>query len=130
MAVLITAFVWRTVTYDDSTPIDESAIQCDISEESCVVVGEEQVLGLSLTPFPVVANSEVVLRISNTNVKPIANVEGVDMYMGTIPVIFEQQKDDWVGKFTVPECIHDKMAWAIKVQQGSGTVIAMFTVTK
>ncbi len=131
MAVLITAFVWRTVTYDRNVPIDESAIQCQIIAEYCAVEGKDQTLGLSLAPFPVVANSEVVLRISNTNVKPVANVEGVDMYMGgTIPVIFEQQADHWIGTFAVPDCVHDTMEWAIKIKQGNDTVIAVFTVEK
>ncbi|OLQ70021.1 hypothetical protein BIT28_10800 [Photobacterium proteolyticum] len=130
MAVLITAFVWRTVTYEENTSIDDSATNCLITAEYCAVDGSNKKLGLSLNPYPVVANSEVTLRISNTNVKPVAKIEGVDMFMGTIPVIFEQQTDYWVGTFSVPDCVHDTMEWAITVQQGSETIIAKFTVQK
>lgn len=130
MAVLITAFVWRTVTYDEKASVDESTTECRITAEYCTVEGQNQTLELSLAPFPVIANSEVVLQISNTNVKPVATIEGVDMYMGVIPVIFEQQADHWIGTFTVPDCVHDTMEWAIEVKQGSDTIVAKFTVKK
>ncbi|MCW8330863.1 hypothetical protein MD588_18890 [Photobacterium sp. SDRW27] len=130
MAVLITAFVWRTVTYEQSTPQDEGAVRCQISEESCLVEGQGDVLAMSLKPFPVKANSEITLQISNTNVKPVATVAGVEMYMGEIPVIFEQQGNNWLGKFSVPDCVHEKMTWEITIKQSNETVIAEFTVEK
>jgi len=130
MAVLITAFVWRTVTYDELTPTNDSATQCQISAESCILEGQTQALELSLKPFPAKANAELVLQVSNTNVKPVATVEGVDMYMGKTPVIFEQKGNIWLGTFSVPECVHEKMAWAITIKQGDDTVVAEFTVEK
>ncbi|ELR64518.1 hypothetical protein C942_02331 [Photobacterium marinum] len=130
MTVLITAFVWRTVTYDDNQPVDETAVRCQITAESCVIEGRENGIDLTLQPFPAKANSELVIQIGNVNVKPVATVEGVNMYMGTIPVIFEQKENSWLGKFSVPECVHDKMAWAITLKQGDKMVIADFTVEK
>ncbi|WP_299018694.1 hypothetical protein [uncultured Photobacterium sp.] len=130
MAVLITVFVWRTVTYDDVKPVDESAVHCQITADSCVINGKEQGLELAIQPFPAKANSELVIQTDNANVKPVAMVEGVKMYMGTIPVIFEKQGNGWIGKFSVPECVHDKMAWAITLKQGEKTIIAEFTVEK
>ncbi|MEJ2766123.1 hypothetical protein VV869_19410 [Photobacterium sp. MCCC 1A19761] len=130
MTILITAFVWRTVTYENTKVLEDHADRCQISAESCVSKSEGDPLGLSLSPFPVKANSEVLLHVRNANVKPVATVAGVDMFMGKIPVVFEPQASGWVGRFQVPECVHNTMKWAVTVEVGERKVIADFVVKK
>jgi len=38
MAVLISAFVWRTVTYEEVQSVEQKAIHCVISEGKCLIV--------------------------------------------------------------------------------------------
>ncbi|WP_231569013.1 hypothetical protein [Photobacterium gaetbulicola] len=130
LAVLITAFVWRTVTYNDNQTEDSTALTCQLSANLCQQNDSDESLNITLSPYPAVANQELTIQVDNTNVKPTASVEGVNMYMGTIPVTFEQTSKGWQGRFTVPECMHDEMEWAITIEQGDRKVIATFMVKK
>ncbi|MGF1684840.1 hypothetical protein [Photobacterium minamisatsumaniensis] len=130
MAVLITAFVWRTVTYDNSISETTTAITCTLSADGCLDSEGKKVMDIALTPYPAKAESELILQINNTDVKPSATVEGVDMYMGLIPVLFNKTASGWAGEFTVPDCIHDEMNWNITIKQGDTSIIASFVVKK
>lgn len=130
MAVLITAFVWRTVTYEDTTTTASSAFSCVLGSQNCTDKESKKVKNISLTPLPAIANQPLVVQIDNTNVKPTAVVEGVSMFMGTIPVTFEQTATGWKGTFSVPECTHSEMEWAVKITQGEEEIVAIFTVKK
>ncbi|MGR5064907.1 hypothetical protein [Photobacterium sp. DNB22_13_2] len=130
MAVLITAFVWRTVTYDNSEGENISAVTCELTAEKCINDRSNKSLNISLSPYPASANQELTIQVHNTDVKPEASVEGVDMYMGVIPVTFEGTSEGWEGKFTVPECMHSEMQWAITIMLGDEKIIAGFTVKK
>ncbi|MFC1503489.1 hypothetical protein ACFL53_03945 [Pseudomonadota bacterium] len=130
MTILITAFVWRTITYNDSKPAEENAIQCQVKAGSCVFEEEQQGLEITLSPSPAIAESPLIVQIGNVNVKPTATVEGIDMFMGTIPVVFEQKGDVWLGRFSVPACVHPQMDWAMNLDLGSKKVIVKFTVVK
>nr|WP_036832088.1 hypothetical protein [Photobacterium sanctipauli] len=130
MAVLITAFVWRTVTYEAPSTTNTDATECVLNAKECLVEDGSGTLNISLNPFPAAANTELTLQIDNTDVKPSATVEGVDMYMGIIPISFEKSASGWVGKFIVPECMHDEMTWKISIEQDDKTVFASFTVKK
>lgn len=130
MAVLITAFVWRTITYEPTQPSDQLENSCQLMAEECTKLNGEGAYNISLSPFPAIANSELFLQVGNTDVKPNAVVEGLSMYMGSIPVVFEKQADGWVGRFTVPECTHAEMEWVIKLNTGSETISGVFTVKK
>ncbi|MDX1301758.1 hypothetical protein [Photobacterium sp.] len=130
MTVLMAAFVWRTITYNDSKPADDKATQCQVKAGTCVFEEEQQELEIILSPSPAVAESPLIVQIGNVNVKPTATVEGIDMFMGTIPVIFEQKGDVWLGHFSVPACVHPKMDWRMNLEQGGKKVIVKFTVIK
>jgi hypothetical protein len=130
MAVLISAFVWRTVTYEEVQSVEQKAIHCVINEGKCLIVEQGEAEDITLTPLPAIAESPLVLQIGNVDVKPTGVIEGVDMFMGTIPVIFEQKGEYWVGDFSVPACVHDEMHWKATIKQGNQTTIATFTVKK
>ncbi|MGF1758767.1 hypothetical protein L4D76_12650 [Photobacterium sagamiensis] len=130
MTVLITAFVWRTITYNESKLAEENAIQCQVKAGSCVFEKEQQELVITLSPSPAVAESPLIVQIGNVNVKPTATVEGIDMFMGKIPVVFEQKGEVWLGHFSVPACIHPQMDWAMDLRLGGKKVIVKFTVIK
>ncbi|MGF1873135.1 hypothetical protein [Photobacterium indicum] len=130
MAVLISAFVWRTVTYEEGQSAEQKTTHCVISEEKCLIVEQSETADITLAPLPATAESPLVLQIGNIDVKPTGVVEGVDMFMGTIPVVFEQKGEYWVGDFSVPACIHDEMDWKATITQGNQTTIATFTVKK
>lgn len=130
MAVLITAFVWRTVTYESTSSTDTNKITCELTADKCISTDPKTAYDITLSPFPATANSELIIQFGNKDVKPSATVEGVKMYMGTIPVVFEKTATGWQGRFSVPDCTHAEMQWAVTIQQGSKTTIATFMVKK
>ena len=132
MTVLITAFIWRTISYKDTTETTHDTVVCLLSAGSCKIEGQEQgeLLTISLTPYPVKADTELVLHIGNTNVKPVATVEDIEMNMRAIPVPFEQQGNNWLGKFSVPGGGGEKMPWRITIKSGEQDIIAKFMVEK
>ncbi|MGF1686808.1 hypothetical protein L4C36_08930 [Photobacterium japonica] len=130
MAVLITAFVWRTITYKEESTTDSSAFTCLLTADSCIDEAGKKHKNISLSPVAATANTPLVLQLDNTDVKPSAVVEGVTMFMGTIPVTFEQTSTGWKGTFTVPECTHSQMQWGVNITQGDEVIVAKFTVEK
>ncbi|MGF1724905.1 hypothetical protein [Photobacterium nomapromontoriensis] len=130
MAVLITAFTWRTITYEEMQSINNNKITCELTADKCISSDQKTTFDIALNPYPATANSELIIQFDNTVVKPSATVEGVTMYMGTIPVVFNKTTTGWQGKFIVPICTHTEMQWAATIIQGKKTIIATFTVKK
>ncbi|OAN17907.1 hypothetical protein A3K86_03035 [Photobacterium jeanii] len=130
MAVLITAFVWRTITYKQGSPENKTVLTCQLSTKSCAVNGQNINLPIAFVSTELKSDTPLQIQIGNTNVKPSAVVEGVKMYMGSIPVIFSENEAGWLGEFSVPACTHDEMEWALKLTQGEGVVHATFVVKK
>ncbi|KLV07286.1 hypothetical protein ABT56_07085 [Photobacterium aquae] len=129
MAVLMTAFVWRTVTYENSESVAITAINCEIGPKGCTTQDSTHI-NVTLSPTPAQADTPLVLHVGNTDVKPSAVIEGKSMYMGQIPVVFERIESGWKGTFSVPACTHDVMKWVVKITQGEKVINANFEVNK
>ncbi|MGR5077938.1 hypothetical protein [Photobacterium swingsii] len=130
MVVLITAFVWRTITYDQTSREKETALTCQLSTVGCLDESSNEKLGISFVSEALKADTPIIIQIDNNHVKPTAVVEGVSMYMGSVPVIFTKNDTGWLGEFMVPACMHDKMEWVIKINKDGKTTNALFTVEK
>ncbi|HIF9071714.1 TPA: hypothetical protein ACX6NS_000205 [Photobacterium damselae] len=130
MTVLIAAFTWRTVSYETHEQKSELAKECDLTVEPCLFDKDASGVLVTLSQKQPKAEAPLTVVIDNMSAKPTAIVEGVSMNMGTVPVIFEQKEDKWVGSFTVPACKHETMVWAIKITEGSFNITANFTVKK
>ncbi|WP_297480311.1 hypothetical protein [uncultured Photobacterium sp.] len=74
------------------------------------------------------AARHISLSVRNIDVAPSATASC--MTMGILPIEFTQQKDGWLGKFTVPNCTHDKMTWAIDLKINNDIYSSQFTVIK
>lgn len=134
MIVLISAFIWRTVTY--TSPKGEDGIKngektCQLDTTNCHYLLDDKNVNLQLLTKDLSAQAPIRLQITNIDVKPSAIVSGVSMNMGTVPIVFTQHnKNTWVGEFTVPECTHNPMVWAIDIKAKHATMSSQFTVTK
>ena len=130
MVVLITAFVWRTVTYKAQSVIKNDTKICSLNTGNCLFNIENKPVTVTLLPTPPKAGMPLMLYIDNLQVDPGATVSGVSMNMGIFPIIFKPQKGGWIGEFTIPQCIHDKMTWEINIKVDDNTYSSEFTVTK
>ena len=134
MTILITAFIWRTVTY--TSPEGEDDIKdgvkiCQLDTTDCQYLLDDKNVDVQLLTKELSAQTPIRLQITNIDVKPSAIVSGVSMNMGTVPIVFTQHnKNTWVGEFTVPECTHNPMVWAIDIKAKHATMNSQFTVTK
>ncbi|MGL5045350.1 MAG: hypothetical protein ACRC55_10805, partial [Plesiomonas sp.] len=59
-----------------------------------------------------------------------ARVEGRDMFMGEIPVLFSFKNGRWIGDFTVGSCASKQMVWLVNIMQNDKLSTVSFTVTK
>lgn len=130
MVVLITAFVWRTITYNQTQQENETVLTCHLSTTGCLVESSDENIAISFVSDALKADTAIIIQIDNTNVKPTAIVEGVSMYMGSVPVVFTKNDSGWQGEFMVPACMHDKMDWAIKIKEDQKEINALFSVEK
>lgn len=128
MIILISAFVWRTVTYKSKTTVQRSV--CNLNTGNCFFNINNKKIIVSLSQTKLQANTLVELYINPVDINPSASVSGVTMNMGILPIIFTQQKDGWIGKFTVPQSTHNKMTWNIDIKINQNIYSSEFTVTK
>ncbi|EAR53265.1 hypothetical protein SKA34_13965 [Photobacterium sp. SKA34] len=134
MTILISAFVWRTVTYTSSESDDgtNNGVKiCHLDTTNCQYLLDDKNVDVQLLTKDLTAQTPIRLEITNIDVKPSAIVSGVSMNMGTVPIVFTQyNKNTWVGEFTVPKCTHNPMVWALDITAKSTTMSSQFTVSK
>ncbi|KPA51134.1 hypothetical protein VT25_19995 [Photobacterium leiognathi subsp. mandapamensis] len=134
MTVLISAFIWRTVTYtstDQEEKVDGDVKTCSLNTENCQYSLLDKTVEVSLLTKQLSAQSPIKLQVSNINVKPVGVVAGVSMNMGTVPVVFSQQGENtWIGEFTVPACTHNSMTWGVDIKINEQPIKAQFVVKK
>ena len=62
-----------------------------------------------------------------------ARIEGINMYMGVIPVVLKQQgKNEWAGWFMLGSCSEPQMQWQLLIQLNgyAAPVSVRFTTTQ
>ena len=130
MIILISAFIWRTITYQANTITKIPLKVCSLNTGSCLFNINNKAVTVTLTPETLQAETRMTLYINNIDVNPSAIVSGVTMNMGVLPIIFTAQKKGWQGEFTVPKCTQDNMTWAIDIKVNDKIYSVEFTVTK
>ncbi|MDO6527228.1 hypothetical protein Q4519_16235 [Motilimonas sp. 1_MG-2023] len=128
LVVLISAFAYRTYQQSNQErnspamhqPSKESNL-CDFARGCKVnltklngvvtIQSEQDAQVLAETPLPLSLTLPPGVSINK------AVLVGKDMFMGTIPVIFEagQTNQSWQGELLLGACITDKMIWQMKL---------------
>ena len=96
-----------------SQPLEQTNCQinkpCNYSDGISILLGSETVE--PETPFTITLKAPLNQKIIK------AKLEGVDMYMGTIPVFFtEQPKGIWQAQVMVGACSLSLMQWRLMVE--------------
>lgn len=138
LIIFLALVAWRTWSFYETRAQQPEmtgnvSSLCSLNQQSCLLESKAgSPVTLQLSPLPPAAERELQLRVSGlpASVMPQGTVEGRDMYMGVIPLVFTRQGNEWVAAFQVGSCTSDKMVWLVDVTAGSELYQVMFDVVK
>ncbi|MFO6422175.1 hypothetical protein [Motilimonas sp. KMU-193] len=140
LSVLIAAFVYRTLTPNLTPSVTQtgqatqaqSSNLCDFSQGCTAQVFATEIQIKAPAQTKIIAETPIELELALAPGMQIskAYLKGKDMFMGTIPVIFNQQKqaDQYQGELLLGACITEKMIWQLTLEltQNEQTGSAVF----
>jgi hypothetical protein len=125
LALLLALMAYRTwFSADNSVSADQKKDQiCDLSHTTCSALIGDKPLTIAIKELPLRAEHEFAIAITGGDpaIKPVkATLEGKDMFMGTIPVSFEEIDGQWQGVTQVGSCISPVMIWLLNIEWSNG----------
>ena len=125
LALLLALMAYRTwFSADNSVSADQKKDQiCDLSHTPCSALIGDKPLTVAIKELPLRAEHDFAIAISGGDpaIKPVkAILEGKDMFMGTIPVSFEQIDGQWQGVTQVGSCTSPVMIWLLNIEWSNG----------
>ncbi|MCE2570408.1 hypothetical protein [Motilimonas eburnea] len=125
LSVLTAAFVYRTlepthaVSEEPATELTNIAL-CEFNQGCEYDVFGQQINISSEANTPVLAETPLPLRLTLGQGMTItkAYLKGKDMFMGTIPVIFNASDiaDQYQGELLLGACITESMVWQLTIE--------------
>ena len=102
LALLLALMAYRTwFSADQSVSADQKKDQiCDLSHTPCSALIGDKPLTVAIKELPLRAEHDFAIAITGGDpaIKPVkATLEGKDMFMGTIPVSFEENRRTVAG---------------------------------
>lgn len=98
-----------------TSDIDSSAL-CDFTAQNCSKVIAGQTFILTASPTPIKSESEIAFQLTAMN-KSItitsAWIEGKNMYMGKIPLFFEENNTNYIATTLIGACTENSMVWTM-----------------
>ena len=119
---LVAYRTWFLADNSVSTTQNKDQI-CDLAHSSCSVLIGDVPLTVAVNQSPVRAERDFELRLTGGDpaITPVnAWLEGRDMFMGTIPVQFEQIAGGWQGTTLVGSCTSSVMVWLFNIEWSNG----------
>ncbi len=134
LSVLIAAFTWRTVTYENPNTMSkdsESNISCDITKAACSFNIDNKKIVIDVQQRPIMQNAEMKLSISGINSKLDINATGVNMAMGRLKFSPLESKDGhYLYSAFLPKCKHNDMTWKFEIVNNDTVEDIIFTSIK
>ena len=127
LIVLITLFIWRTITTEpeqlntfssaSTEPVSE-VLECDYVTP-CEFIGEQNTFWLSVVNPPIKAEQWINFRLKSNKKEwrvVDAKIVGKTMFMGRIPVTFTKiEKGFFAAKTLVGACTTAIMVWQLQI---------------
>ncbi|MFM5561297.1 hypothetical protein [Aeromonas veronii] len=125
LALLLALMAYRTwFSADNSVSADQKKDQiCDLSHTPCSALIGDKSLTVAIKELPLRAEHDFAIAITGGDpaIKPVkATLEGKDMFMGTIPVSFEEIDGQWQGVSQVGICTSPVMIWLLNIEWSNG----------
>ncbi|WP_371185313.1 hypothetical protein [Thalassotalea maritima] len=131
VGVILLALLWAVVNNHQSLPglsDDRQFEGCDFQQGSCINQQWLAPIELSAEPDVIKSESEVVFYLVSErfdeSVRIEGYLEGKDMYMGKIPLVFHFRNGLFYAKTMIGACIEQSMIWQMQltIDDGSGHV--------
>lgn len=130
---LLTSLSLGIIPVNNSYNNEDKNSFCHLTDGACELTLTEGVMTVSLAgplqpeePLDITVNLPAELAIKQ------ARIEGVNMYMGVIPVLLTEQNDGvWSGWFMLGSCSEPQMQWQLLIQLDgyAAPVVVEFTTT-
>ena len=125
LALLTVLFTYRTwFTAGQAMPPEATQDQiCDLSRGSCTARPDNDAAQVWISALPVRAEHPFIIELaaSDQRIGPVkAWLEGRDMFMGTIPVLFEPRDGGWQAEVLVGSCTSPLMVWLLTLEWSNG----------
>lgn len=131
VAVFI-AHDYQTSTQQSSFPTGKLGNSCRFNNDSCTFSLNQKHATAEFSEHPQPEESvTLTLHMPEGTVIESAWVEGVNMYMGKVPVLLEKQEDNtWTGWFMLGSCSEPTMNWQVRLNiAGDRAPIYMYFTT-
>jgi hypothetical protein len=126
MTILLGLMAYRT-WFDGAPAASDSQKNdqiCDLSHSPCRATIADSSLTVSLEEQPIRPEHDFQLQLSGvaSGVTPIKSwLEGQEMFMGRIPVLFSQQGEgQWQANTQVGACTSHRMVWLLTIEWSNG----------
>lgn len=116
---LFVALVFIVIAGTYLQSINKSSIstdQCVLVENRCKIHKDDMTLSIEFDQTPI-SEEEIALDISLSDAYFVSNawVEGVNMYMGKSPIVFENEAKPSQGVMFLGSCHLDEMQWHLNI---------------
>ena len=89
----------------------------DPAPKTALVLIQDTGIKLELSPADAPVETPLTLQLTAENVLSVhAEIIGLSMYMGRIPVRFTRQQELWHAEFLLGACSDPKMAWQLQLE--------------
>lgn len=125
LVILLSLMAYRTwFSGTGSDHAEGTNVQiCDLSHSPCRLIVGDRPLTVSIDGLPIRPEHDFVLRLQGgvPAITPVkAWLEGKDMFMGLIPVLFEPSQTGWRGVTQVGSCTTEAMNWLLTIEWSNG----------
>lgn len=111
------------VVYFNSSSLKEKFVAdgfCVVERHACRFTAQENNVSVAISPAPIKVETELLIELNNSSlIQDVSNayIEGVSMYMGKIPVLFELNNDnDWHATTMLGMCSEPNMQWRLVLE--------------
>ncbi|TAP40821.1 hypothetical protein EYS00_06835 [Alteromonas sp. KUL49] len=114
---IFTVHRYQQALQNNAIPYVEIGNTCNFVNNRCELLIEGQKITASFSQHPEVEESVTLVFNGLNGMAPeSAWIEGVNMYMGKIPVLLtESGNDQWSGWFMLGSCSEPQMQWRIQL---------------
>ncbi|WNC66901.1 hypothetical protein RI845_10155 [Thalassotalea nanhaiensis] len=95
-------------------------IYCDFSAGGCLKTRDFGVFELNASPNIIKSENEIFFSLKSKLNQPMkiraAWIEGKDMFMGKIPLFFEQNNGSYHANTLIGACTEEQMIWTMLVE--------------
>lgn len=117
--LIISGFFGYQLIEQDKPQINDQSY-CDFSAGTCVQTYAFGSFELDANPNVVMSENEIFFSLTSKSKQPMkiksAWLEGKDMFMGKIPLFFEQNNGVYHANTLIGACTEEQMIWTMRVE--------------